>query len=526
MLATLLGIFGAVLLLHAPLLRLPYFWDEAGYYIPAALDFYHAGLLIPQSTLPTGHTPLVTVYLALAWHLCGFSPLATRAAMLLMATAAVLSVYALGRRLVGREVAVWGAALLALMPLFFAQSSLAHLDLPAALFTTLAVLFLIEDRLWGFALAASLAVLSKETAVVLLPVAWVYAWRARRDRRGVALQKDSEARHAVPRTEESSEDRGVFLTGKPGVRGHASLQVWVALAAPLVPLAAWAVYYHHATGYWTGNPEYLAYNLHSTLNPGRIFWTLLRRLYEILVGGFDWLLAGGALLGVWWRPKSPLRASARGFLWLSAALGVIYVLMLSAVGGAILPRYLLPVFPALILAGVILIWGLPPWMARGLCAATAAAFIGGWFINPPYPFPFEDNLAYADFVRLHQDAAKFLEAQPGQPRILTAWPASDELTRPFLGYVYKPLHVVPVEGFTAEDFREVPAGSFNLLYLYSRKWEPPNNWLKQYPVLTKLQEHYYGYHPQIPDDALATRYRLRLLRSLERRGQWVRIYTH
>ncbi|HVZ16112.1 MAG TPA: hypothetical protein VG897_03270, partial [Terriglobales bacterium] len=31
-------IFLGLLLLHAPLLSLPYFWDEAGYYVPAARD--------------------------------------------------------------------------------------------------------------------------------------------------------------------------------------------------------------------------------------------------------------------------------------------------------------------------------------------------------------------------------------------------------------------------------------------------------------------------------------------------------
>ena len=82
-----------------------------------------------------------------------------------------------GVALASREIAAWSALLLALSPLFFAQSTLAHLDLAAALFTTLAVLFLLGDQPWLFALAASLAVLSKETAVVLLPVVWLYAWR-------------------------------------------------------------------------------------------------------------------------------------------------------------------------------------------------------------------------------------------------------------------------------------------------------------------------------------------------------------
>ena len=61
-----LAAFAGLLLLHYPLLCLPYYWDEAGYYIPAALDFFRSWRLVPQSTLLTGHTPLVIVYLAFA----------------------------------------------------------------------------------------------------------------------------------------------------------------------------------------------------------------------------------------------------------------------------------------------------------------------------------------------------------------------------------------------------------------------------------------------------------------------------
>jgi 4-amino-4-deoxy-L-arabinose transferase-like glycosyltransferase len=495
-----LAIFAALLLLHLPLLRLPYFWDEAGYYIPAALDFYRWWLLIPKTTRPIGHTPLVMIYLGLVWRLFGYSTWASRAAITLIATATVTSLYALGRRVANREIAVWSALLLALSPLFFAQSTLAHLDLPAALFTTLALLFLLGDQLWLFALAASLAVLSKETAVVLLPVVWLYAWR-----RG----------------------RG-FAAGRP-----APLSIWAALVAPLVPLAAWTLYYHHVTGYWTGNREYLSYNLYSTLSPARVFWSLLRRAYELFISGFNWLLTACALVGFWrGRRHSKLDAAQmaaelpwRPFIFLTAGLVAIYLLLLSLVGGAILPRYLLPVLPLFYLVAVALAMRLPRFPARLILAAAAASFVGAWFINPPWPFPFEDNLAYADFIRLHEQAAHYLETQPGQPRILTAWPATDELARPFLGYVRDPLHVVPLRGFAAKDFADVKPESFDLLYLYSQKWEPPGNWALRFPEWLGVQGRYFDYHSQVAAEALDAHYRLRLLAEMEQRGQWVRIYS-
>ena len=204
---------------------------------------------------------------------------------------------------------------------------------------------------------------------------------------------------------------------------------------------------------------------------------------------------------------------------------IIYLLLLSVAGGAILPRYLLPIMPLFILATVAMVTRLPRFAARLILTLVAAGFVCAWFINPPYPFPFEDNLAYADYVRLHQRAAQYLEAQTGQPRILTAWPATDELARPFLGYVRNPLRVVSMRGFGPEDFASVPPESFDLLYLYSRRWEPPGNWMARFPLWTRMQERYFDYRPQSDAPDVAARFHLRLVKEMEQRGQWVRIYS-
>ena len=492
--------FLALLVLHLPLLRLPYFWDESGYYIPAALDFYSSWLLIPQSTQPIGHTPLVMIYLGLAWRLLGYSTWITRVAMTLVATATVATLYVLGRRIANPESAAWSALLLALSPLFFAQTTLAHLDLPAALFTTLAVLCILEDKLWLFALTASLAVLTKETTVVLLPVVWLDTWR---------------------RAKGPGSDRPAHLFSR------------ILLVIPLVPLAVWTVYYHHVTGFWTGNRGYLSYNLYATLSPPRVFWSLLRRAYALFLGAFNWILTACATIGLWWERKHcNQHSSPRGagpvwqhFVLLAAGLAVTYLLLLSVVGGAILTRYLLPIFPLFYLGTVSMVRRLPKFTARLILIITSACFVWAWFINPPYPFPFEDNLAYRDFIRLHQQAAGLLEEQPGQPRILTAWPATGELTSPFLGYVHKPLRVVAVPDFALPEINAVPPESFDLLYLYSRRWELPGNWLERYPFWLRIQSRYFNYAPQAAAETVASHYHLHLVAEMERRGQWVRIYS-
>ena len=106
----LFAILAAIFLLHAPLLRLPYFWDEAGYYVPAARDLFLSGSVIPHSTPSNAHPPLVMAYLAGCWKVFGFSPLVTRSAMLGFAAFSLLGVFRLAQRVANLEVAIAATA--------------------------------------------------------------------------------------------------------------------------------------------------------------------------------------------------------------------------------------------------------------------------------------------------------------------------------------------------------------------------------------------------------------------------------
>src|SRR5947199_8400083 len=99
-------IFVAIFLLHLPLLQLPYFWDEAGYYIPAARDILLSGSLIPHTTISNAHPPLVLAWLALWWKCFGYTPAVTRSAMLLISAFSLLGVFRLPPRVANSKVAV------------------------------------------------------------------------------------------------------------------------------------------------------------------------------------------------------------------------------------------------------------------------------------------------------------------------------------------------------------------------------------------------------------------------------------
>src|SRR3981081_3227522 len=174
--------FAGLLLLHAPLLRLPYFWDEAGYYIPAARDLFLTGTLIPQSTPSNAHPPLVMAWLALAWHVFGYSTLVTRTAMLAVSAFSLLGLFRLSRVAANLPVAWATTALVALYPVYFTQSSMAQVDLPAAGFTFWALAAYIAARTpaqeghlpWKPLLWVSLAALAKETAILAPPA--LFGW--------------------------------------------------------------------------------------------------------------------------------------------------------------------------------------------------------------------------------------------------------------------------------------------------------------------------------------------------------------
>ena len=171
-------VFVVIFLLHVPLLQLPYFWDEAGYYVPAARDLLLNGSLIPHTTISNAHPPLVLAWIALWWKCVGFAPLVTRSAMLLVAAFALLGVFRLAERVANTEVAIASTVCTALYPVFFAQSSLAQVDLAAAGLTMWGLYAYVEERPIATAAWFSLSVLAKETAI-LAPLA-LAAWEVLR----------------------------------------------------------------------------------------------------------------------------------------------------------------------------------------------------------------------------------------------------------------------------------------------------------------------------------------------------------
>lgn len=492
--------FVGLMLLHAPLLRLPYFWDEAGYYVPAARDLYLTGTLIPQSTPSNAHPPLVMAWLALAWRAFGYSPLVTRTAMIALSAFSLLGVFRLARVAANPQVAWATTALVAVYPVYFTQSSLAQVDLPAAGFTFWALAAYIEDCRWKQVLWFSLAALAKETAI-LAPLA-LLGW-------------ELFAYFLPPRWRE--------ILPPQGRRTH-----WAYLLLPAAPLACWYGFHYAKTGFLLGNPEFFRYNVAATLNPLRVPLALAMRLWQLL-GYFGlYLLTLAGLLAMLCPPQKQGQVErARIPFWMQATfLSVVlaYLAFMSAVGGAVLARYMLPVVPLVMLAMVSTLWRRFQYWPL-IVAAIAFAFVGSLFSNPPYGFSLEDNLAYRDYIVMHVEADRFLALRYPGTRVLTAWPASDELTRPWLGYVSQPFRVLRIEDFSVPQIDLAVKGRnhYDIFVVFSTKYQPPHPLLENWIWWQRIKEKFFGYHRDLLPEEIAQRVGGTIAYHDERDGQWVAV---
>jgi hypothetical protein len=233
---------------------------------------------------------------------------------------------------------------------------------------------------------------------------------------------------------------------------------WTAtLLLACVPLALWFAYHRARTGYTFGSPEYFRYNVESTLNLARMAGAGWGRLKHVTYHMNLWALTLAGAAAMLLRPRRDAGAERTRIdvpvQLVFAALILAHVVALSVVGGAAAARDMLPVLPLVVLIWVSTLWRrVPHWSL--VVALVCVAFVYRSEVNPSYGFPWEENLAYRDFVLLHRDAAHFIAERYADARVLTSWPATDELTHADYGYTERPLRVFAVESFRRETLEQ------------------------------------------------------------------------
>jgi len=459
-----------LILAHGPLLELPFYWDEAGQFIPASLDLFRMGAWIPSSTAPNVHPPGVMAYLAVWWSIFGYSIVITRIAMLAIAALGAFATFLLGIELARGVTGTPGftaIVLLCLSPLFFAQSMLAQLDMPAMSLSVLALLLFLQNRFRASAVVCVVLVLVKETGIVA-PALFGFWLLLERDRRRA---------------------------------------LWFLL--PLPGLLIWLAALHHFTGHWFGNSAFTAYNFWEPLHPARLLVALLRRLYYLFIGSGHFI---GTIALVWALRRMPL---LRDRPWRVAASFVLaHVLVVSALGGAVLERYLLPALPVVYIACAVSFQALrmrTRWLAF---AALLACLIAANFVNPVYPFPLENNLAFVNFVGLEKSAAASVELHRGV--VASAFPMAEALRNPDFGFVDAPRQVIEPADFTAPEVEKLKGRVPDMVVVFTRSSDPLH--LLENPLVKRFLSGTYGYQPEMRADEIAAALSMNIAHKWTSRG--------
>ncbi|MDZ4799250.1 MAG: hypothetical protein SGI92_13895 [Bryobacteraceae bacterium] len=471
--------FGALLALHAQVLRLPYFWDELGQFIPAGLDILQLHAWVPKTTLPNVHPPGVMAYLASVWAIAGYSVMATRVAMLALAAFGVLATFVLAielcRDLPGTP-AIFAPLFLLCSPLFWAQSMMAQLDMPAMVFTCAGLWLFLRGRMLSCAICCTLLVLCKESSLAVPFVLGCWLLRERRIREALLF----------------------FI--------------------PAGALAVWLTVLHASTGHWLGNAEFTHYNVWFQLHPVRLPVTVFRRIFYLFVD--NWHALGTLAIGLAWMRTRIFRNRA----WaLVATVALVQTIVVSVLGGAALERYLVPVIPLFYLAAAASLAVLAaPWRLL-ISTVITAGLLSAILINSPFAYPFENNAAFVSFVHLQQRAADYCAQELPDKTIVSAWPFPDALRRPEFGYVPRPMKVRGIDNFNPETVLAL-AGKVDVLVVYSRTWEPTWGVLRAGWIRWFLTEYYF-YKPQIAPDQIEEKLGLSPVVRWDEGGQWIEIYV-
>jgi hypothetical protein len=429
-------------------------------------DFLPAAALASEqlSSALRAPSPVLALWTGAAWRFSGGRIWAVRASMLALSAAVLALSFLLAVELCGSLPglpAIYAALLLFLSPLYYIQSLLAHPELPAmAALLAALYLFLRERHPWGAAAAAVAAFTVAAGAWVPLALGGWLSWEKR-------------YRRAAPY-----------------------------LAAGAAAAAFW----------WSRGGEFGAGISASAFHTGRL-------MYFLFAGHGHWI----ALLGLISAWRMGLLDRRRWRVALLAAAGFAF---LEALPGRMLPeRALLPVVPLLYTAATAGLFVLPAgrrWL--GYCG-LAGLLAAGHFVNPLlWPFPYENNLTFAEDARLRARMASWLQTHSPQAEIFTAGPLAPALRDTRWGYVDTPLRVLALPGFEQASLDQAASAGAGVFVYYTAAWDPPANLLRRREFAWGAAR-FLGLRTPLDPETIETRLGLRRAAFLREGRLWAEIYT-
>ena len=327
------------------LLRLPYFWDEGGYYSPAAWDFFRTRHSNPAVDCEQRSPALPSILLAAWWHLFGIYYMWNSHFYLHSycgRTACRIQTLPPDHRHTSTAAIT---TLLTALPsrLGFRRAPVAHADifmpphLPCGYFRFILI---------GIALAEATPQAS-DTAYRLPVLTGTLLFT----RRSLQRNRHRHSGCACPVGRRPTQQNTDILA-----KSGANVCDGLSPCARGLSLALWYAYHYSRTGNFIfGNPEFLRYNATANLDAYRVVLSLWHRILHLTMHMNMFVPVLCAIAAILTPVKSPASPDTPTPTISRPAVIAIAIVLLanliefSILGGALLTRYLLPMYPFVIL---------------------------------------------------------------------------------------------------------------------------------------------------------------------------------
>ena len=435
---------GLVFFFKKQCLGLPAFNDEWNY-IHSILAVYD-NHLNPFVSYWAYHPPVFFIFTGLLFKFFGCSLTVGRAAIMLFSALALYFTFLLGEILYDKKTGFFAGLLLFFSPFFFAQCGLLYCDMLVTALSTATIYYFISGKKIGYLTAATLLVLTKEPAILIIIAIGAY-----------------EATLGLPGIIEKSDRKEIQTMAKKLI-----LKILFILS-PLLFFLIWVISNRFLLG-WFFYPAFALLIENFSLSPNLMQWIIRSTFWYDFRFFYALAIILAVLLSLF--KKSIRKAFLKKEFILFAILALISIFFFSGLHGRLYGfsmRYVLFLQPLFFLAGTAAVIQL----IQNKIAHTLI-FIFSFFIfincwhSKGLPQKDDSNLDYMNIVRVHKETADFLAKNFSTNSIIAAVPINFNLTEPVLGYVETPLLKV------MDKMPESSVASKTILVIsrYYRNWIP------------------------------------------------------
>jgi 4-amino-4-deoxy-L-arabinose transferase-like glycosyltransferase len=375
-----------------------FFWDELGVDIPSAIWSLDNNLSPFMGEKAMGHPPISYLILAIFFKILGISIFSARLAVLLATTMALFYIFKIGEHMYDTKLGITAAITSFFIPIFFSQSGLAMSTTFMIPFAMATIFYFFKKDTYRFIISAALLVLTRELGIILV----------------------------------------IVLTATWIINHRPNLRTIAALSIPMAVFAVWVMLNKYMFGWFIYVPTAV------TISPNLIN-SLLSRLLEFF-SQYKVLLLLPFLFLKKFRPEEKVLCH----------IIILYIVFHSSI--TFLPRYFTFIYPLLVTVSLGTLYTHSKKYAIPFAIVISMVFIFSWSGERTIPpgWMLETNMEYADVIKTHSMAAKFIEQNYQDKKVLTCWPMSSELSDPNMGYISSPVDIVEMQNFNE---------GFDIIYL-------------------------------------------------------------